>query len=89
MIGGAGLTASVLREIDLALKSHELIKVRVLGEDRRQRKSLVPEICQALEAHPVQQVGKIIVLYRQRPDPEPGPAPPRHQKHRSKRSQQR
>ena len=85
MIGGAGLTASVLREIDLALKSHELIKIRILGEDRRQRKSLVPEICHALEAHPVQQVGKILVLYRQRPDPEPTPAPPRHQKHRSKR----
>ena len=51
MIGQAGLTPAVLREIDLALKSHELIKIRVLDDDRRRRKSLLPEICTALAAH--------------------------------------
>jgi RNA-binding protein len=85
MIGEAGLTPAVLREIDLALKSHELIKVRVLGDDRRLRKSLLPEICQALAAHPVQRVGKVLVLYRERPEPEAPPAPPRRGKHRPKR----
>ena len=34
MIGSAGLTDAVLKEIDLALKSHELIKIRMLGDDR-------------------------------------------------------
>ena len=68
MIGEAGLTRAVLGEIDLALKSHELIKVRVLGDDRRQRKSLIGDICDALAAHPVQRIGKILVLFRPRPD---------------------
>lgn len=85
MIGAAGLTQAVLREIDLALKNHELIKIRVLGEDRRQRKDLLPEICRQLAAQPVQQVGKILVVYRQRPEPDPTPAPAQHGKHRPKR----
>jgi len=37
MVGEAGATPAVLKEIDLALKSHELIKVRVLGDDRERR----------------------------------------------------
>lgn len=85
MIGEAGLTPSVLREIDLALKSHELIKIRVLGDDRRRRNNLIPEICDNLAAHPVQQVGKVLVLYRERPEPASSPAPPRHRKRRPKR----
>jgi RNA-binding protein YhbY len=85
MIGQAGLTPAVLREIDLALNSHELIKIRVLGDDRRRRKSLVSEICGALAAYPVQRVGKVLVLYRERPEPDAPPAPPRHEKHRPKR----
>jgi RNA-binding protein len=85
MIGEAGLTPAVLREIDLALKSHELIKIRVLGDDRRRRNNLIPEICDALAAHPVQQVGKVLVLYRERPQPDAPATPPRRDKHRPKR----
>jgi RNA-binding protein len=70
MIGDAGLTPNVIREIDLALKSHELIKIRVLGEDRERRHDLVPEICAALDASPVQQIGKMLVIFRPRPEEE-------------------
>jgi len=47
MIGQSGLTAAVLAEIELALNSHELIKVRIRAEreDRSARKSaLTPEL---------------------------------------------
>jgi len=74
MIGDAGLTPAVLKEIDSALKSHELIKIRVLGDDRASRKSLPGEICAALEASPVQLIGKMLVIYRPRPE-ESGPKP--------------
>ena len=93
MIGDAGLTPAVLHEIDIALKSHELIKIRVLGDDRDRRAGLADEICGALAASPVQQIGKILVLYRQRP-PEPDaprkPVPRRGRKgrRRTKRSYQ-
>jgi RNA-binding protein len=92
MIGEAGLTPAVMKEIDIALKSHELIKIRVLGDDRGRRSRLDGEICAALGASPVQQIGKILVLYRQRPEqpdeskPKPAPRRGRKPKFRSKRS---
>jgi len=84
MIGEAGLTPAVLHEIDLALKSHELIKVRVLGDDRERRRLMPVEICEALAASPVQQIGKMLVLFRPRPAEETGarPAPRRAAKPR-------
>jgi putative YhbY family RNA-binding protein len=67
MIGEAGLTPTVVREVDAALRAHELIKVRVLGDDRAARKDLVAAICSETGAQPVQQIGKILVVYRERP----------------------
>jgi RNA-binding protein len=88
MIGEAGLTAAVLKEVDIALKSHELIKIRVLGDDRDRRASVIGEICAALDAAPVQQIGKILVVFRPRPEPtgpQPAPRPRRKPKFRPKR----
>lgn len=67
MIGEAGLTPSVLKEIDASLKSHELIKIKVLGEDRRERARLIAEICREVNAGIVQHIGKILVIYRPAP----------------------
>jgi RNA-binding protein len=75
MIGGKGLTEAVLRAIDENLKSHELIKVKVGGEDRTERDAVLARICEALDASPVQQIGKVLVLYRENPTPPPVPAP--------------
>lgn len=76
MIGEAGLTFAVIREIDINLNSHELIKIRVLGPDRERRESLIAEICAALDASPVQRIGKILVVFRPRPEA-PEAQPPR------------
>lgn len=67
MIGEEGLKPSVIREVNLALTSHELIKVRVMGADREARESLLSEICDATGAQPVQTIGKILVIYRPLP----------------------
>ena len=67
MIGAGGLTPAVFREIDIALKSHELIKVRAPGADRAARGTLLDKICAALDASPVQHIGKILVIFRPRP----------------------
>jgi putative YhbY family RNA-binding protein len=83
MIGEAGLTPAVLHEIDIALKGHELIKIRVLGDDRGAREAMIEKICVALDASPVQHIGKILVVFRPRPEPaEPKPAPRRGRKPR-------
>ena len=66
MIGADGLSAAVIAEIDRALKSHELIKVRV-DADREEREAMLAEICAKTGAEPVQHIGKILVVFRQRP----------------------
>ena len=80
MIGEAGLTPAVLHEIDLALNGHELIKIRVLGDDREWRRRMPAEIGAALGASPVQHIGKILVLYRPRPELDPPQSVPRDRK---------
>lgn len=76
MVGDAGLTPTVLREIDINLKSHELIKIRVLGDDRSVRAGLIDAICTQLEAAAVQHIGKILVIFRPRPDDAAAPKNP-------------
>ena len=68
MIAQNGLTAAVLKEIELALKSHELIKVRVFDADREQRDAWLAETCETLGAAPVQRIGNILVVYRPNPE---------------------
>lgn len=67
MIGDAGLSRAVLAEADRALGAHELIKIRVLGDDRAQRQTLLTEICSALGCAAVQSIGKLLVVYRPKP----------------------
>ena len=72
LIGGAGLSSAVLAEIDRGLKSHELIKVRVPGTDRTKREVIFAEICSRSGAQPVQHIGKVLVLFRENPEPSLG-----------------
>jgi RNA-binding protein len=67
IVGQAGVTEPVLKEIDLALEHHELIKVRVNGEDRDSRKALCAAIVEATGAILVQHIGHVVSLYRKRP----------------------
>ena len=64
MIGEAGLTESVMKEIAARLDAHGLIKVRVFGDDREARVAMYEQISAALDAAPVQHIGKLLVLYR-------------------------
>ena len=65
MIGETkGLTPSVIKEIDVSLNAHELIKVRVLGDDRQVRIAFIDEICEKTSSECVQHIGKLLVLYR-------------------------
>lgn len=67
LIGDNGLSEAVLKEIDLALTSHGLIKVRVSGEDRGAREAMLATICDTLSCAPVHHLGKTLILYRRQP----------------------
>jgi putative YhbY family RNA-binding protein len=90
-VGNEGLSAPVLKEIEISLRAHDLIKIRVTGDDRDARLALLGEICEHSGASPVQHIGKILVVYRENQEQ---PAPPvkkraaRKQPRRTKRSYQ-
>lgn len=67
-IGTGGLTPSVAREINRSLMAHEIIKVRVMDEERRVREEILQQVCEELNAAPVQHIGKILVIYRPKPE---------------------
>lgn len=82
-----GLTDAVLREIDICLKAHELIKIRVYGDNREERIAFYERICNELGAAPVQHIGKLLVVWRPMPkNDKPAHKPRRAAPRRTKRS---
>lgn len=83
-----GLSDTVMKEIDACLKAHELIKIRVYGDDREARASYLATICEQLGAAAIQQIGKLLVVWRPLSEAEkaaknpvrPRRAPPRRPK---------
>ena len=63
LIGAKGLTDEVVKEVDTALKAHELIKVRALLE-RDDREVAFKALCERTGAQAVQHIGKVFVIYR-------------------------
>lgn len=67
-IGGSGATDRVVAEIDRALTAHELIKVKINSDDRAGRVALGDDICARTGATAVHRVGKVLILWRARPE---------------------
>ena len=70
-VGDAGVSDAVIAETDRALKDHELIKVKLHSADRDEREHLGETLAAACEAETVQKIGKVIVLFRRNPQPNP------------------
>lgn len=71
LLGNNGLTEPVLAEIDARLEDHELIKVRVGGEDRAERLAAIEQIAKSTKAEVAQVIGKLVLLYRPAKKPDP------------------
>ena len=70
-VGQAGASEALRAEVERALTAHGLIKVKLAGADREQRQQLTAALCAHTGAAAVQQVGRVLVLWRPRPDDEP------------------
>jgi len=66
LLGQHGLTEAVLAEIELAIAHHELIKVRIPGMDRDDKRAIIQTICETCNAELVQAIGHMAVLFRKR-----------------------
>ena len=68
LIGADGLTDAVVKEADIALNAHGLIKVRVFSDVRADREAALSTLADRLNAAPVQHIGKLLVLWRPQPE---------------------
>jgi RNA-binding protein len=70
-VGDKGLSDTVRAEIDRALNDHELIKVKVVTEDREDKKATIEEMVKITKATLVQTIGHVAILYRKVDKPNP------------------
>ena len=68
-IGNKGLTESVAAEVELALAQHELIKIKLPGTDKSEKRALIDTLCEQHEAQFVQIIGRVGVIYRANVEP--------------------
>ncbi len=68
-IGKGGLTDSLLQNLDGALESHELVKVKFADFTDRKRE-LSEQIDRRLDSEMVGTIGHVAIFYRQARDPE-------------------
>lgn len=64
MIGNNGLTEGVIAEIELALRYHELIKVKIVTEERTTKELMAKAITRETQANLIQLIGSIAIFYR-------------------------
>lgn len=63
-IGQKGITEALLAELEIALTHHELIKIKVGLGDREMRHAAVEKLAADYDAHIIQQIGQIAVLFK-------------------------
>lgn len=63
-IAGNGLSDGVLTELNRALDDHELIKVKLALAEREERKEVVAELVRLPNVELIQEIGKVVILYR-------------------------
>ncbi len=64
LLGAKGLTPAVTEETNIALLSHELIKIKINGAEKSDRQRIATELCDALQASLVQLIGHTAIIYR-------------------------
>lgn len=63
IVGQAGLTESVLQEIEITLETHELIKIKIRAE-KIERNQIREQIIIKTQAELIQTIGQIIIIYK-------------------------
>ena len=63
-IGNKGLTEAVMNELELALEQHELVKIKLPGMDKAEKKALLQQLATDSNSEEVQLIGNVGVLFR-------------------------
>lgn len=67
LVGNAGLTEGVIHETARALFDHELVKVKVRGQDRSAREQAFQDLAARTGSALVHRIGHVGVLYLKHP----------------------
>ena len=70
-VAGNGLSEGVLTELERALTDHELIKVKLVCEERSEKAALIDAMCEQCKAELVNRIGHIALIYRAAENPNP------------------
>lgn len=68
LVGQKGVTDALLKELDLALAHHELVKLRLADDDRASRTESIERIAAESRAEVVQSIGRTACFYRRNPE---------------------
>ena len=63
-IGKEGVTDALIQDADAALEARELVKGSIGRNAEVDLRTAVAELCQALQAEPVQVIGRKFVIFR-------------------------
>jgi|WetSurMetagenome_2_1015567.scaffolds.fasta_scaffold341814_2 RNA-binding protein len=66
-VGRAGATAAFVSRLDELLRRHELVKLRLAGDDAESRAALAGDLAARTGSEVVRIVGKVAILYRANP----------------------
>ncbi|HON38923.1 MAG: ribosome assembly RNA-binding protein YhbY [Desulfomonilia bacterium] len=66
-VGKQGITPELIKAVNEALDSHELIKVKFV-DFKEERRELSREIAERTSSEAVGLIGNVAILYRQQPD---------------------
>lgn len=64
IVGQHGLNEGVFSELEIALDTHELIKVRVNASDKDERKEMLEIICDKTGSELIHTIGHVAALFR-------------------------
>lgn len=63
-VGQAGVSSSLLAELDGALSHHELLKIKVRAGDRETRDAMISDLACRSGSTVVSRIGNVAILYR-------------------------
>jgi len=64
MVGQNGITENLLKELEIAVNHHELVKIKIAGDDRESREAIIAKLLKSANAEKVKAIGKTLTLFR-------------------------
>ncbi len=66
-VGQHGLSENVMKELEIALDHHELVKLRIPAADNDEKEAIIRGLTEPTGAELVQRIGHVLVLFRKNP----------------------